>query len=439
MSTARTGAPPRPATPPAIILGGQLNAVSVARALAAAGVQVDAVGDAKSAVRRSRACRRFTDLGREGDVQARWLEWLLHEGAPGAVVLPCDDDGVELIARHRRALTGRGYVAFGAHDRVMLDMLDKARTYELARGLGISAPMTVTVKTAADVERCASRFAYPCALKPVHSHHFQRRSGTGIKAIVVRDEAELRERFSRLAPLGVELLVTEIIPGADDQLFGYHTYLDEHGEPLLHVTKRKLRQHPLGFGTGCYHITDSLPDLAELGLAFLQGVGARGLANVEFKRDARDGALKLIECNHRFTSTNEQIRVAGVDLALFTYNRLLGRPTPRVTALRPGVRFWYPMRDLRAGLELRRAGRLSARRWAWSVMHRQHLPVFRWSDPGPTLAQLERRLRRRLPPDAGADAAPAGVRAPDGARPLAPASPAPAPPAPEFVGAESHG
>jgi predicted ATP-grasp superfamily ATP-dependent carboligase len=378
--------------PPAILLGGSFNAVSVARSLAAAGVPVDAVGDVRSPVRRSRACRRFADLGPEGDVQARWLDWLLHDGARGAVVLPCDDDGVELIGRHRSALTDRGYVAFDADDRVMLDMLDKARTYELARGLHIATPRTVAVHTAADVERCASLFAYPCALKPVHAHRFQRRSGMGVKAIVVRDEAELRDQFRRLAPLGVELLVTEIVPGDDDQLLGYHAYVDQHGDPLLQVTKRKLRQYPVGFGTGCYHVTESLPRVAELGLAFLRGIGARGLANVEFKRDARDGALKLIECNHRFTATNEHIRVAGIDLALFTYNRLLGRATPPVATMRTGVRLWCPVRDVRAGLELGRAGRLSARRWARSIMHRQHLPVFRWSDPGPTLAQLERRV-----------------------------------------------
>ena len=82
-------------------------------------------------------------------------------------------------------------------------------------------------------------------------------------------------------------------------------------------------------------MTDRNPEVAELGLRFFQGVGLRGLANVEFKRDARDGRLKLIECNHRFTAPTGLLRAAGMDLPLFVYNRLTGRPLPAVTATAP--------------------------------------------------------------------------------------------------------
>ena len=70
--------------------------MSVARSLAAAGVHVTALGHSASPVRHSRACARFVDLGREDGVQDRWLRWLA--GAPaGAVLLPCDDDALELL------------------------------------------------------------------------------------------------------------------------------------------------------------------------------------------------------------------------------------------------------------------------------------------------------------------------------------------------------
>ena len=57
-------------------------------------------------------------------------------------------------------------------------MLDKDRTYVIARALGIDAPHTVTVRSAAGLAAVADELSYPCALKPVHSHRFQRRSGT---------------------------------------------------------------------------------------------------------------------------------------------------------------------------------------------------------------------------------------------------------------------
>ena len=60
------------------------------------------------------------------------------------------------------------------------------------------------------------------------------------------------------------------------------------------------RVYPVTSGPGCHHITDWIPELREPALRLFRQAGLRGLANVEFKRDDRDGQLKLIECNARF-------------------------------------------------------------------------------------------------------------------------------------------
>src|ERR1700694_4065011 len=131
--------------PPAIILGGDANAISVARSLGAAGVRVYVVGSGSEAVRFSRFCATFVALA-GADVQTRWLDWLTAHGPRGAVLLPCTDDGLELIAHHRAELTALGYRPIEADDDVLLAMLDKERTYTLARTLGVPAPRTVTVR-----------------------------------------------------------------------------------------------------------------------------------------------------------------------------------------------------------------------------------------------------------------------------------------------------
>src|SRR5207253_3206908 len=114
------------------------------RSLTRAGVEVYALGNAASPVRHSRACGTFVDAVGEGDLQAGWLEWL-RSGPAGAVLLPCSDEALELIVRNRAALVDSGYLPFEVDDDVALAMLDKARTYALARKLGIAAPRTITV------------------------------------------------------------------------------------------------------------------------------------------------------------------------------------------------------------------------------------------------------------------------------------------------------
>jgi predicted ATP-grasp superfamily ATP-dependent carboligase len=203
-----------------------------------------------------------------------------------------------------------------------------------------------------------------------------------------------------MTALNLEMLATEIIPGPDDLLCGYYTYVDEHGEPLFHCTKRKIRQYPVGFGTGTYHVTSWDPDVVKLGLEFLQGAGVRGMANVETKRDPRDGQIKLIECNYRFTAPNECMRIAGLDLALFVYNKLAGRAAVAPQTYRTGVRLWLPVEDARAFLVLRRRGDITFLGWLASIAHPTHVPVFRWHDPKPSLhtgLRRARRLRRRRP------------------------------------------
>src|SRR5256885_7065625 len=119
-------------SPSAVLLGGEAIAVSACRSLGWAGVRVHALGDARDPVRRSRWCHEFVAAGSKTGVIERYLDWLERDGPRGgAVILPCDDYGVEMIARNRPRLVEWGYRPVEGDDDVMLAMLDKERTYEL--------------------------------------------------------------------------------------------------------------------------------------------------------------------------------------------------------------------------------------------------------------------------------------------------------------------
>jgi len=377
--------------PPAIVLGGGITALSVARSLAAVGRTVHVLDRGSSPARASRSVSAFVDVG-EVEPQERMLEWLQSGGVRG-VLLAGSDDGVELIARNRRELLEHGHHPVEGDDEALLAMLDKPRTYELARGVGISVPEYLPLPDLAAVEATIERLEFPCVLKPVQSHLFARRTGSPDKVIVAGSPSELRREWERLTSLSLAMFVTEVIVGDSDEFVSYYGYLDETGESLLHFTKRKIRQHPPGFGIGTYHETTSDPEVAEVGLRFLQAAGVRGLGNVEFKRDARDGRLTLIECNPRFTLSNELIRASGIDLALVSYNRALQLPPPKLNSYSVGLHLWDPVNDSRALLEYRRRGELSASGWLRSLMHQQRFPTLRIDDPMPTVARIRTMSR----------------------------------------------
>src|SRR5262249_29261344 len=194
----------------------------------------------------------------------------------------------------------------------------------------------------------------------------------------------------------LRMMVTEIIPGPEDAYWSLHTYLDEAGQPLAQLTKRKLRQNPVGFGMGSYHVTEWNEEVARVGLQFCRGVGILGMATPEFKPDARDGRLKLIECNHRFTMSNELVRRVGINLPLLAYERLLGLPVRQPSGYRDGVYLWSPGQDAKAFLEARRRGEMTLREWIGSLLHRQHFALFDKHDPGPLLVSLRKRVLRLI-------------------------------------------
>lgn len=385
--------------PPVILLGGGIIAVSVARCLGIAGVPVWALGDARAdVVDHSRHCSSFVDLGSGEGVQERWLEWLCGSGLGEVVVFPCCDDGLELVSNHRATLVEHRCLPIEANDEVMLAMLDKLKTYALAEAADIPVPRHFALESVdeLDARLAESEVEFPCALKPLHSHLFARLYGRDKKVFVARDRAELIDACRQVAAHRLSMMVTEIIPGPEEEgYWSLHTYLDESGNPLATLTKRKLRQYPVGFGMGTYHKTQWNEEVASVGLRFCRGVGIRGMATPEFKRDARDGRLKLIECNHRFTMSNELVRRSGINFPLLSYNRALGLPVAQDTGYREGLYLWSPGQDMRAALEARRRGETTLRAWAKSLLHRQHLTLLDFNDPAPFLAKAGGRLLRR--------------------------------------------
>jgi D-aspartate ligase len=380
--------------PPAIVLGGTCNALSVARSLGRAGVKVYALNHTDSYVFQSRYCTPIR-MPKGSDTHA-WGEFLLGpESEPfrGAVLLACSDAELEFLARHRPTLTAK-YRLDLSDPEAQLCMLNKLSTYRKAEAAGVPLPRFWSPQNRDELASLESQLPFPLVVKPLYSHVYRRHFTR--KLVVAKSFEEAAKAFAAARAAGVDVMLVEMIPGPDDRLCSYYTYLDETGTPLFDFTKRIIRRYPPVMGGGCYHVTDWNPEVKELALRLFQAVGLRGLANAEFKRDERDGRLKLIECNARFTEANCLLADSGLDLASFVYNRLTGGPSVPLEHYRRGVRLWYPVEDFRAFHELRRAGQLSWGCWLRGLCHRKRLPFFRWSDPLPSLIHEGRRVKRAI-------------------------------------------
>ena len=255
-------------------------------------------------------------------------------------------------------------------------MLNKRTQYERAQAAGVQIPATYFPASAAEAEVVAANIQYPCLFKPFESAlgRVAMRSATG-RPEIRREGADraqpgrLVDWFTRVADADIGFMAQEIVPGGDETLFGYWAFWDHDGEERYWMTKRKVRQFPLDFGSGSMMDSVVAPEVAELSRTLLGSFGYRGMANIEFKFDARDGSYRLIEINPRSSGALQLAVSAGIDFPVLLYDYLARRPerTAGPRSFRPGVRWVYEDLDLQAFLALRKQGDLTLRRWVRSV------------------------------------------------------------------------
>ncbi len=390
--------------PSVVVLGGSSNALAITRSMTAKGVDVYLSVLAKNCASYTRLAKKIYAFRDKKRVQEFWGDLLLsgkNSELRGSIIFPCSDDAVEFVAKNSGELE-KNYTLDESIPDVHLTMLDKRKTMEKARALGIPVPQFAVIDSAADIPGIDfDTLKFPLIVKPQHSHLFQK-AFNGAKLFFAKNSDELNHHLNAALEKNLKVIVSEMIPGPDTQLGSYYTYLDKNDQPLFHYTKAVVRRFPKNNGQGCYHITRWNPEVAELGLRFFRGVGLKGLGNVEFKKDVRDGLWKLIECNPRFTAAHELLVKCGMSIDWMIYNHLVGQPVPPVGKFKENMTLWYPRSDWFAYKELKALGELTFGGWLKSIAKPQVLPHFRFNDPMPTLGPFWNSLKNRLARSTGA-------------------------------------
>lgn len=380
--------------PPIVILGGAENALSVARSLGRRGIKVYCItSDRQEYVKHSRYCEliAFPDTDNLREAYANYLTSDESQHIHGSVLLACSDLGLEILIDKREELAKK-YILDIMNIDAQKQLLHKMSTYKAAVRAGVPSPKFWKFESIEEARELAEEVCFPIMIKPDFSYTFYEMYGR--KYLLAQDKRELEQQIDRFSNYEKKGILLEYIPGLDSQLCSYYSYIDEMGNPLFHFTKRIIRRYPNNEGAGCCHITDKIEDVKNLSLKLLRNTGLIGVANVEFKRDYRDGQLKLIECNARFTLANCLLEKSGIDLASFVYDRLTGQPGEAPSSYKVGKRLWYPLQDFASYIQMKRAGEITLLEYLKSILHFQTFPVFAWDDPLPSVAGLMRFVGR---------------------------------------------
>tara|TARA_R110002096_G_scaffold38595_24_gene106497 strand:- start:115 stop:1299 length:1185 start_codon:yes stop_codon:yes gene_type:complete len=377
-------------TTPAVLLGGSTGPLAIARELSKRGVAVHlSLQKGRPELATRHATKKYPYDNRD-TAAAVWSDLLLGEERQlqRAVILPCDDDALEFVVQHHEQLATTHLL--GRTQREHLDaFLSKEKTARLAADTGIRLPRVWSIDADLDVDALFAREGTEILLKPIHSHRFQRAfGGGGRKHFVAHDRDQFRHAAARLRDAEVGAIAMEMVPGPDANSVTYYTFRGEGGRPLFEFCKQVLRRFPRNEGPGSLHVASWDAEIGSLCRQLLDAVEFEGYANIEFKRDARDGVPTLIEVNPRFTASQELLVRCGIPAGWLVYQALTGGQPQAPANEQTGLLFWDPARDLRAMREHRSKEGLTAWQCLRSLRGRRVLPLFHWTDPAPSLRRL---------------------------------------------------
>jgi predicted ATP-grasp superfamily ATP-dependent carboligase len=346
--------------PAVFVLGMGLTGLAVARSLGRRGIPVWGFDDDPKRIGfSSRFCKGMVCPApvSEEDALAEFL-LLRGRGAGGRPILfPTSDEFLLAVSSQRERLSPVYSLPLADRD-VILAMNDKRRFHELTKRFGVPSPRTYFPRDLQDLERIAEEVSYPCILKPIYSFLY---SGRFVKVVRATSRKDLLDQYAEIFSSRNDAIVQEVIAGPDDQQYAVGSYLNGNSEAIAVFISRKIRQRPAGFGIGTFYESCDNPVLQQRSLSFLQGVGYRGLSEIEYKRDSRDGEYKIIEVNTRpWIQVSHAYRL-GIDFPYLAYRELAGEDVTPVEAERRCVKWIHFGEDL--STVLGRNGYLASGEW----------------------------------------------------------------------------
>jgi D-aspartate ligase len=311
-----------------------------------------------------------------------------------AVLIPTDDLGAILISEHAPTL-GRWFRFPQPPPGLAQVLASKKGLFELCSKLEVPSPQASFPLSRQDVEEFAAKARFPVVAKVTEPWLLP--VGAGLKSTtLVHHREALVALYRRLegGPTG-NLMLQEYIPRGSGEDWFFHGYCDARSKCLVSFTGVKLRSYPPYAGPTTLGRAQDNRVLRGIAEELLHTISYRGIMDLDYRLDLRDGEYKLLDFNPR---VGAQFRVfedeAAVDVVRALHLDLTGRPV----AKRPqaeGRVFIVEHSDLLASMGYGRARDLNLGSWLSSLRGTHREPAwFARDDLAPFLLMCLRFLVR---------------------------------------------
>jgi D-aspartate ligase len=329
--------------------------------------------------------RRFCDA----DAPAETLvEHLLEWGrqiAGEPILIPVDDKAAIFVADQTEALRER--FRFQEQPTDLARMLSsKKDLHFLCKKMGVPTPEAAFPRSLADVTTIAETAKFPIVMKRIAGWLPDHRSQMKSVAIVNDPEELLKEYGKSDTPGEPNVMLQEYIPGGSEDVWMFNGFFTGNSDCLVGFTGKKIRQSPPFTGVTTLGLCLENQTVERMASDFLQRIGYRGIVDMGYRYDRRDGQYKLLDVNPRVGATFRLfVDSNGVDVVRALYLHLTGQPVKR-GSLREGRKWIVEPSDLMTSLRYGRLGKLTPIEWMRSLRGIEEGAWFAPDDPVPFAA-----------------------------------------------------
>ena len=383
------------ASTPVVVLGAQAHGpLGIFRSLGRLGIAVHAVDappKAPPASSRYLRSRTVADLS-NADALVEALVRLGDRLGRPAVLIPPSDHTTLVVDANRAALEGR-YLLPHQPPGLAAALADKRTMATVAIEHGVPTPNVVVPASVKDVHAYAETATFPLMLKGIDGVRLRDR--TGKKMVIVKDPAELLRRYEQMEdPSDPNLMLQEYIPGGDDSVWMFNGYFDRDSECLIGATGQKLRQTPIHTGATSLGIVRPNREVEETTTRWMKALGYRGILDIGYRFDARDGQYKVLDVNPRIGATFRLFVARNeMDVARALYLELTAQPVPTAHPW-VGRRWINEGADVMSSMRYRREGALDLGEWLRSLRGIREGAYFAKDDLRPFVQMMGSLIRR---------------------------------------------
>ena len=370
--------------------------LGIARSAGRLGIPVYRVGRERWAPAAASRYNRGWRVIPEGATSEESLEILRELGREigRPVLIPVDDAGSVFVDERAEVLEG-DFLLPRQPVGLARTLSSKRGMYELCQRHDIPTPMSVFPESESDVLAHADETTFPVVVKCINAGEAPP-SAPRVMIAANRDELIAAYRTME-SPQESNVMLQQYIPGTPESVWMFNGYFDGDSECRVAFTGKKIRQSPPY--TGATTLGVCLPNAAvkDATVRLMKAVGYRGILDIGYRLDERDGQYKLLDVNPRIGGTFRLfVGDDGMDVLRALYLDLTGQEVPP-TRQQDGRRWIVEPLDVQSSILYRRRGDIDLATWARSLRGIREAAWFARDDPLPFLALFAQLLIEQLP------------------------------------------